>query len=186
MFHEDELLYWQGINEQMLDLVDGWWKTDEEIVNALDNLGLSAQEASSNAADALDTAWQTIEDSLHVFVEGPKTTQMNPYFQGILEDYFDQTIAGIDKEAEVTSEQLTQIAADLKAKQEELYGIFMGDDRMRTLMGQYYDELTSDAPDLEFLNDLIDQINEIIQEKNELLDGNSEPLPLLPNLTFDS
>ena len=118
MFHEDELLYWQGINEQMLDLVDGWWKTDEEIVNALDNLGLSAQEASSNAADAVDTAWQTIEDSLHVFVEGPKTTQMNPYFQGILEDYFDQTIAGIDKEAEVTSEQLTQIAADLKAKQE--------------------------------------------------------------------
>ena len=63
MFHEDELLYWQGINEQMLDLVDDWWKTDEEIVNALDNLGLSAQEASSNAADALDTAWQTIEDS---------------------------------------------------------------------------------------------------------------------------
>ena len=75
---------------------------------------------------------------------------MNPYFQGVLEDYFDQTIAGIDKEAEVTSEQLTQIAADLKAKQEELYGIFMGDDRMRTLMGQYYDELASDAPDLEF------------------------------------
>ena len=179
-------MYWIQIQDQMLGLVDGWWKPTSAIVNALDNLGLSAQEASSNAADNLDTAWETVEDSLHVFIEGPKTSAMNPYFQSVLEDYFDATIAGIDKEAEVTSEQLTTIAAQLKAKQEELYGIFMGDERMRTLMDQYYEELLSGTPDVETLNTLIEQINDIIETKNKLLPEGSQPLPLLPEITVET
>lgn len=183
--HVQDQIYWAGLDDQLMSLVDGWFVRTDELVAALDNLGLSAQEASANAADNLDAAWQTVEDSLHVFIEGPKTTAMPDYFRDVLEGYFDQTIAGIDREAEVTSEQLTAIAADLKAKQEELYAFMQDNPRLHGLLNQYEEELQSAEPDLEAANALIEQINEILASYNALREAGEEPLPLLPELTAE-
>ena len=92
--HVQDQIYWAGLDDQLMSLADGWFVHTDELVAALDNLGLSAQEASANAADDLDAAWQTVEDSLHVFIEGPKTTAMPDYFRDVLEGYFDQTSPG--------------------------------------------------------------------------------------------
>ena len=178
-------IYWAGLDDQLMSLADGWLVHTDELVAALDNLGLSAQEASANAADNLDAAWQTVEDSLHVFIEGPKTTAMPDYFRDVLEGYFDQSMAGIDREAEVTSEQLTAIAADLKAKQEELYAFMQDNPRLHGLLNQYEEELQSAEPDLEAANALIEQINEILASYNTLREAGEEPLPLLPELTAE-
>ena len=77
-------------------------------------------------------------------------------------------MAGIDREAEVTSEQLTAIAADLKAKQEELYAFMQDNPRLHGLLDQYEEELQSAEPDLEAANALIEQINEILASYNTL------------------
>ena len=183
--HVQDQIYWAGLDDQLMSLVDGWFVRTDELVAALDNLGLSAQEASANAADNLDAAWQTVEDSLHVFIEGPKTTAMPDYFRDVLEGYFDQSMAGIDREAEVTSEQLTAIAADLKAKQEELYAFMQDNPRLHGLLNQYEEELQSAEPDLEAANALIEQINEILASYNALREAGEEPLPLLPELTAE-
>ena len=183
--HVQDQIYWAGLDDQLMSLADGWLVHTDELVAALDNLGLSAQEASANAADNLDAAWQTVEDSLHVFIEGPKTTAMPDYFRDVLEGYFDQSMAGIDREAEVTSEQLTAIAADLKAKQEELYAFMQDNPRLHGLLNQYEEELQSAEPDLEAANALIEQINEILASYNTLREAGEEPLPLLPELTAE-
>ena len=183
--HVQDQIYWAGLDDQLMSLADGWFVHTDELVAALDNLGLSAQEASANAADDLDAAWQTVEDSLHVFIEGPKTTAMPDYFRDVLEGYFDQSMAGIDREAEVTSEQLTAIAADLKAKQEELYAFMQDNPRLHGLLNQYEEELQSAEPDLEAANALIEQINEILASYNALREAGEEPLPLLPELTAE-
>ena len=183
--HVQDQIYWAGLDDQLMSLADGWLVHTDELVAALDNLGLSAQEASANAADNLDAAWQTVEDSLHVFIEGPKTTAMPDYFRDVLEGYFDQSMAGIDREAEVTSEQLTAIAADLKAKQEELYAFMQDNPRLHGLLNQYEEELQSAEPDLEAANALIEQINEILASYNALREAGEEPLPLLPELTAE-
>lgn len=183
--HVQDQIYWAGLDDQLMSLADGWFVHTDELVATLDNLGLSAQEASANAADNLDAAWQTVEDSLHVFIEGPKTTAMPDYFRDVLEGYFDQSMAGIDREAEVTSEQLTAIAADLKAKQEELYAFMQDNPRLHGLLNQYEEELQSAEPDLEAANALIEQINEILASYNALREAGEEPLPLLPELTAE-
>ena len=166
-----------------MSLVDGWFVWTNDLVAALDHLGLSAQESSANAADQLDAAWQAVAESLHVFVEGPKTTDMPEYFQTILEGYFEDTISAVDKEAAITSEQLTAIAAELKSKQEELYSIVQDNPRLHGLLDQYEAEMKSAQPDLDIANSLIEQINEILSSYNELREVGQEPLPLLPKLT---
>lgn len=169
-----------------MSLVDGWFVWTNDLVAALDHLGLSAQESSANAADQLDAAWQAVAESLHVFVEGPKTTDMPEYFQTILEGYFEDTISAVDKEAAITSEQLTAIAAELKSKQEELYSIVQDNPRLHGLLDQYEAEMKSAQPDIDIANSLIEQINEILSSYNELREVGQEPLPLLPKLTAES
>ena len=70
--HVQDQIYWAELDDQLMSLADGWFVRTDELVAALDNLGLSAQEASANAADNLDAAWQTVEDSLHCSLKAPK------------------------------------------------------------------------------------------------------------------
>lgn len=77
----DENEYWTQLEDQVNGLVDGWWVTSEQIQNALNNLGLTAQDAANNASDALDAAWRQMAEHLRAFAEGPKYTRMPGYFQ---------------------------------------------------------------------------------------------------------
>ena len=174
----DENEYWTQLEDQVNGLVDGWWVTSEQIQNALNNLGLTAQDAANNASDALDAAWQEMAEHLRAFAQGPEYTQMSSYFQQQMDGYFQGMIEGIDQSAEVTTDKLSQMAMSLKQRQEQLFEI-ASDPKLKSLFTQYDDMLSEAGPqDLDALNGLVEQINAILDEKNKLL-SNEEQLPKL-------
>lgn len=95
-----------------------------------------------------------------------------------MDDSFQSMIAGIDQGAEVTADKLSQMAMNLKQRQEQLFEI-ASDPKLKSLFTQYDDMLSEAGPqDLDALNEIILEINTLLQEKNMLL-AEQDKLPEL-------
>lgn len=174
----DESEYWTKLEDQINGLVDGWWVTGEQLQNALNNLGTTAQESVSNASGTLDAAWREMTEHLRAFAQGPEYMQMPDYFQQQMDDYFAGMIEGIDQSAEVTTDKLSQMAMRLKQRQAQLFEI-ASDPKLGDLFAQYDDMLgAAGSQDLDALNGLVEQINTILDAKNKLL-SKEDQLPKL-------